>query len=289
MSQPSLQLKYLNLGCGRRFHPAWTNLDLIPSDPSVRAHNVLQGVPYPDEFFEVVYHSHVLEHLPHAAAPAFLKECHRVLCPGGILRVVVPDLENIVRNYLEALESARQGKPGSEANYEWMLLELYDQAVREQSGGGWKNYLGKAQIPNWEFIEKRVGAEAREFRDELRAQANSTADQVSALRAKLPVVLTNLPRVLKDKMAKALISDADEKAAQLGHFRRGGEIHQWMYDSYSLARLLREVGFSEPRQAAATESVIPDWPWFHLDNETDGSTYKPDSLFMEARKPRRSD
>jgi 2-hydroxychromene-2-carboxylate isomerase len=41
----------------------------------------------------VVYHSHVLEHLPKDAAPRFVGECYRVLAEGGILRVVVPDLD----------------------------------------------------------------------------------------------------------------------------------------------------------------------------------------------------
>jgi SAM-dependent methyltransferase len=282
---PSSELRYLNLGCGRRFHPAWRNVDFVASSPSVQAHNLRDGIPYPDASFEVVYHSHLLEHFPRELAPEFLEECYRVLKPGGILRVVVPDLENIVRNYLETLERAKLGLPGWDANYDWMLLELYDQTVREQTGGGWNAFLRQDPIPNWEFVHARAGAEAQGMLAEIQAQAAASLPESQSFVSKLGFVLKNFPRVFKNKLTRGLLSKSDYEALQLGRFRRGGEIHQWMYDCYSLARLLRNSGFLEPHKVAATESAIPDWASYCLDNEPDGSTYKPDSLYMEAKKP----
>lgn len=58
-----------------------------------------------------------------------------------------------------------------------------------------------------------------------------------------------------------------------------------MYDSYSLAKLLKACGFQQIMQRTATQSYIPNWSDFNLDTEPDGSVYKPDSLFMEAIKP----
>ena len=72
---------------------------------------------------------------------------------------------------------------------------------------------------------------------------------------------------------------------QLGRFRRGGEVHLWMYDRHSLARLLQEAGFEDPQVVGPSESQIPDWTSYHLDTEPDGIVYKPDSLYMEAVKP----
>lgn len=95
-------MKLLNLGCGSRFHPAWVNIDTAPAEPSVVAHDLREGIPFPDAEFDAVYHSHVLEHFPKRSAGPFLAECLRVLRPGGILRVAVPDLERIARGYLEA-------------------------------------------------------------------------------------------------------------------------------------------------------------------------------------------
>src|SRR6185437_7104009 len=72
-------MRALNLGCGGRFQPDWENLDFAPASAAVRAHDLQKGIPFPDGTFDVVYHSHVLEHFPKQFAPSFLRECHRVL------------------------------------------------------------------------------------------------------------------------------------------------------------------------------------------------------------------
>ena len=83
----------LNIGCGRRYHRAWTNLDLEANEPTVIRHDVTLGVPFDEGHFDAVYHSHVLEHLRPQQGRELITECYRVLKPGGLLRIVVPDLE----------------------------------------------------------------------------------------------------------------------------------------------------------------------------------------------------
>jgi hypothetical protein len=70
----------------------------------------------------------------------------------------------------------------------------------------------------------------------------------------------------------------------LGQFRLSGEVHQWMYDRFSLPRLLRQAGFQRVTRQTAHTSAIPGWPQYRLDTEPNGAVYKPDSLFMEATK-----
>ncbi|HKZ43378.1 MAG TPA: methyltransferase domain-containing protein, partial [Candidatus Hodarchaeales archaeon] len=71
-------MKYLlNLGCGSRFHPDFVNIDFVSSSPCVLAHNVTTGIPFSDNSFDVVYHSHLLEHLHKEQALKFLRECAR--------------------------------------------------------------------------------------------------------------------------------------------------------------------------------------------------------------------
>jgi hypothetical protein len=89
---------------------------------------------------------------------------------------------------------------------------------------------------------------------------------------------------LKHKLVRALLGKEDWEALQVGKFRREGEIHFWMYDAYSLRKLLQETGFRQIRQCDADDSFIPAWTGFNLDTEPDGTVYKPDSLYMEAQK-----
>jgi len=67
-------------------------------------------------------------------------------------------------------------------------------------------------------------------------------------------------------------------------FRISGEMHQWIYDRYSLSKLPQEAGFTDIKVCRANESAIPNFNSYLLDIEPDGKVRKPDSLFMEARK-----
>ena len=55
-------------------------------------HNVNIGLPFEDSSVEVIFSSHFIEHLTFEEGLNFIKECHRVLKPNGILRIVCPDI-----------------------------------------------------------------------------------------------------------------------------------------------------------------------------------------------------
>ena len=107
-----------NLGCGNQICPGWINIDITRTGPSVVAHDLSTGIPLPNESCEVVYHSHVLEHLKRPDAQFFMGECFRVLKPGGILRVAVPDLEQACRQYLLTLDQVLAKKVHAAYDYE---------------------------------------------------------------------------------------------------------------------------------------------------------------------------
>ena len=287
-AEPARSSRRLNIGCGRRFHPDWVNVDVQPTDPSVLAHDVRRGIPFPDESFDLVYHSHLLEHLPQQEGRQLLRECCRVLARGGIIRVAVPDLEQIARLYLEALEQARQGDREWESNYDWMMIELYDQTVRERSGGDHGTYLNRDVIPNVEFVLMRQGKEVEESisgQRLLRAAGLKTpSDTTPGLYRRVRRWLSSFdPSSRRERRLKRLLGHEYELLV-LGRFRRSGEIHQWMYDSFSLSRALVEAGFVSPRRMCAGESHVSRWADFCLDTEPDGRVYKPDSLYVEAVK-----
>jgi predicted SAM-dependent methyltransferase len=61
-----------------------------------------KGLPLKQGSCEVVYSSHMLEHLDRNGADKFLKEAYRVLCPNGIIRIAVPDIKEQIAQYLES-------------------------------------------------------------------------------------------------------------------------------------------------------------------------------------------
>jgi SAM-dependent methyltransferase len=121
----------LNIGCGLSPTPGWLNFDNSPSvrmarwpvlspvlaglgllrGPSaklgaitqradIRFANAADHIPCPAGCSSAVYSSHMIEHLDRAEARSFLAEVMRVLQPGGVVRLAVPDLSMLVRAYL---------------------------------------------------------------------------------------------------------------------------------------------------------------------------------------------
>jgi predicted SAM-dependent methyltransferase len=268
-------MKYINIGCGSHYSklPEWVNLDFNHQSNDVITHNLLNGIPYPDNSFDLVYHSHVLEHFSKQDGIFFIHECFRVLKTGGIIRVVVPDLEQIARNYLRNLELGLNN-PNDEkvnADYNWMVIEMYDQTVRNKSGGMMADYLFQEHIVNEHFVFERIGEEGKSIRN---AYLNN--------KKNIETPKKNLKTSIK-KLLKRLLTIRSNKYYDLGKFRLQGEIHQWMYDRYSLSKLLQHAGFQSIIQRNAFDSYILDWDKYELDGK-EGIVRKPDSVFIEAQK-----
>lgn len=273
-------MNYINLGCGNRFLEEWKNIDFFSNSPYVTPHNLVEGIPFEDEFADVVYHSHVLEHFNKEDGKRFLQECYRVLKPNGVIRIVVPDLEQIARQYLLSLEKANAGDKAAELNYDWSMIELYDQTVRDCKGGMAAKYLSRDYIENEEYIYSRWGQEAKALRESF-LKHKFIVKQKRSLRVQIGRFF-NL-QTYKNKIVEYLLGD-DIRALKLGKFRLSGEVHQWMYDRYSLNTLLKEVGFTIVEVKSPFCSFIPNWPLYQQLDVEGGVARKPDSLFIEAIK-----
>ena len=121
----------VNIGCGATPTPGWINLDNsmsirmarypgIPSalarlqliDPqsaslagmsrraSIRFANAAARIPFATGTIAAIYSSHMIEHLDRCEARSFLAEARRVLRPGGVLRLAVPDLSRLIGQYV---------------------------------------------------------------------------------------------------------------------------------------------------------------------------------------------
>jgi predicted SAM-dependent methyltransferase len=106
----------LNLGSGHRPKQGWVNVDLFAPHADLRL-DLRRPLPFPDGIVNYIYTEHFFEHLryPHWAestgweieapgrpseALSFVRECLRVLEPGSVLDVVVPDAEMILVEYV---------------------------------------------------------------------------------------------------------------------------------------------------------------------------------------------
>lgn len=277
LSGPTTRM--LNVGCGEQFHSDWTNIDLTPVNKGIVTCDLTNGLPFDDGSFDVVYHSHVLEHLNASDGVAFLKECFRVLRRGGLLRIVVPDLEQIAALYLEMHDRAWDGEVEAESDYAWMKLELLDQLVRERSGGRMGEYMADPKIRNSTFVRSRVGGEYSRC---LQSSFWHPANLRNPSRAKIRL------RACKEWLARKfiwlLLGRVAENAFSEGLFRCSGEVHRWMYDRFSLRDLCCRVGFSDFEIMTAETSCIPGFNDFELDI-VGPEIRKPDSLFIECFKP----
>ncbi len=263
---------YLNIGCGGAYSPVWTNIDMNISSPFVISHNLLKGLPFQDNNFDVVYHSQVLEHFSKTDAPKFISECYRVLKVGGTLRVVVPNLENICSEYLRLLqENLISPSNESSEHYDWILLEMFDQAVRNKSGGMMVDYLQNLSASNQQYVSDRLGY--------FEAASLNGKSKVNLFDRVKNFSLTKTYRFSLRKLNGLNLTNSQ----RIGKFRLGGEIHQWMYDRFSLGKLLAENGFSEISVVSPFESSVANWELFELDIKN-GVPRNPTSLFMEAKK-----
>ncbi|MBC8551752.1 MAG: methyltransferase domain-containing protein [Candidatus Brocadiales bacterium] len=132
----------VNLGCGLAIAPDWINIDgslnsLIAAwprwvhqmfyrmsganryyscgeycsllrDHQFIHHDLARGIPLTDQSVDFIYSSHFLEHLHLENAENLLRESFRVLKPGGIIRICVPDLAHAISLYGNGMADKKQ-------------------------------------------------------------------------------------------------------------------------------------------------------------------------------------
>ena len=121
MGQLDGKTLYVQYGCGLCAPEDWKNFDSSPRlrferlpavgtlagiagrqlfPTNIAFGDITAGLPVDDNSADAVYCSHVLEHLGRDDVPKALATTLRILKPGGIFRMIVPDLEWRVRRYL---------------------------------------------------------------------------------------------------------------------------------------------------------------------------------------------
>ncbi len=98
--KPCAPIKRLNMGCGSRHMPGWLNADLNVGPEIDLAGDVRRGLRLATGSIHYIVAMHMLQDLPYPDIPVVLREFKRVLIPGGVLRLGLPDLDKAIRAYI---------------------------------------------------------------------------------------------------------------------------------------------------------------------------------------------
>jgi predicted SAM-dependent methyltransferase len=203
----------LNLGCGVQAADGWINIDNSPNarlsklpwlrwllwkariisdehyrvawPDSMMIRDLSRPLPFADCSIDFVYTSHFLEHNSPGKAEELVAEIHRVLKPGGLVRIVVPDLEFGARRYLDSLSAGSNAWEAAPAFLDW--LQLGRSGVRDPhlwmyDAASLKSMLFRAgfaeaivrgyregRVPDCQILDNRpedsIHLEARKLRD----------------------------------------------------------------------------------------------------------------------------
>lgn len=148
----SHDVRKLQLGAGTNILEGWLNTDLSPSSASVCYLDTTRRFPFADESFEYVFSEHHIEHITYKEGLFTLRECYRVLRPGGIIRLATPDLgvllglytpepdelqqryiRFIAERFLPGIQTPRPAFVINNAFHNWGHQFLYDRATLQQA------------------------------------------------------------------------------------------------------------------------------------------------------------
>jgi glycosyltransferase involved in cell wall biosynthesis/predicted SAM-dependent methyltransferase len=134
------QGKRLNLGCGNKSEPGFTNVDIVKTSITDELFE-FDDIPYIDNSIGAIHSEHALEHVGYERIDRTLKEWFRVLVPGGQLFLKIPDLEACCRNYI--MSTTKEDR-------DWFRYTIY--GIQKSQAGE----PDEAQYHKWGFSKKEI-------------------------------------------------------------------------------------------------------------------------------------
>jgi predicted SAM-dependent methyltransferase len=129
-------VRKLQLGAGGNYIDGWLNTDIEPKPTGVYL-DAASDYPFASGSFHYVFAEHLIEHLPWEGGLKMLKECHRVLAPGGKIRIVTPNLARYASLINDNIDlEAQKFVDASRRVFAWpetpvMPAYVFNKAVRE--------------------------------------------------------------------------------------------------------------------------------------------------------------
>lgn len=215
---------------------------------------------------------------------------------NGLIRLALPDWENLCREYLKCRDQGEHGKA------DFVILEMLDQCVRLYPGGLLGDYFSYLkshayeQVEMLEYVKIRCGEDLSSADNSYSFEANSDnseAPSPQSSASRLVDLVTHPDRLMgrlqrklstyRIKLATALLPKAFRE--QNVSYASIGERHAWMWDFHTLSQELEKVGFYDIKRLSFDTTGIPDFPLIPLDMTVEGYPRKGQgSMYIEARK-----
>src|SRR5262249_7286246 len=109
-------VRRLHFGCGRITPAGWINADIRPGEGVDLCCDILARIPLDDDRIDYISSQHALQEIKVVDQIRALRELRRVLKPGGVLRLVLPDLDR-------AIEAYRSGRDAYFCPHEWETID----------------------------------------------------------------------------------------------------------------------------------------------------------------------
>jgi len=225
---------FYNIGAAGFYHPAWRNVDKlsdwydgIQDREEVLDWDIMALAPLPvvGNSAEIVYSSYTLEHVPDEGGLHVLREAYRILKPGGVLRVIVPDIE-IYYRALRAADRLFFAKPRR------TLPEEYERVSYNQD----PNQASLQQNFLWQF------ASSASIMHMDGAPERISDDEFERIFAELP-------------FAKALDYCRSRTSWEVQQRHPGNHINWFSADK--LLQMFSQAGFESPYRSGYEQSISP--------------------------------
>ncbi len=131
---------YVNLGCGVNTGPEFINVDAVPQQKTHFIADIQRLFMFPDNSVDLIYASHVIEHIPRNHLERTIREWFRALKPGGVLRFGVPDFDALIEMYrrsgndTESIVNQLLGQDGEYDDHHTIWNSAYAKNLLERIG-----------------------------------------------------------------------------------------------------------------------------------------------------------
>lgn len=88
----------LQIAAGMNAIEGWLNTDITPRKRIIYL-DASKNYPFDSNKFHYIFNEHFIEHVPYKVGEKLIKECYRILMPGGKIRIATPDLGFLIKLY----------------------------------------------------------------------------------------------------------------------------------------------------------------------------------------------